>query len=52
MYTRKSKGPKIFPGGTPEATGFVDDEFPTSRRPRQFNPMGTTVADAVQPRQM
>jgi hypothetical protein len=30
MYTRKSKGPKIFPGGTPEATGFVDDEFPSS----------------------
>jgi hypothetical protein len=30
MYTRKSKGPKTVPGGTPDATGFVDDEFPSS----------------------
>jgi hypothetical protein len=30
MYTRKSKGPKTVPCGTPDATGFVDDEFPSS----------------------
>jgi hypothetical protein len=30
MYTRKSKGPQTVPGGTPDATGFVDDEFPSS----------------------
>ena len=27
-------------------------DYLTSRRPRQLNQMGTTVADAVQPRQM
>jgi hypothetical protein len=30
MYTRKSKGPKTVPGGTSDATGFVDDEFHSS----------------------
>jgi hypothetical protein len=25
MYTRKSKGSKTVPCGTPDATGFVDD---------------------------
>jgi hypothetical protein len=30
MYTRKSKGPKTVPCGTPDATGFVDDEFLSS----------------------
>jgi hypothetical protein len=30
MYTRKSKGPKTVLCGTPDATGFVDDEFPSS----------------------
>jgi hypothetical protein len=30
MYTRKSKGPKTVPCGTPDATGYVDDEFPSS----------------------
>jgi hypothetical protein len=30
MYTRKSKSPKIVSCGTPDATGFVDDEFPSS----------------------
>jgi hypothetical protein len=49
MYTRKSKGHKTVPCGTPDATGFVDDEFPYSTTVWQ---MGTTVADAVQPRQM
>jgi hypothetical protein len=29
MYTRKSKGPKTVPGGTSDATGFLDDEFPS-----------------------
>jgi hypothetical protein len=47
MYTRKSKGTKNVTCGTPDVTGF-----PTSRRPRQLNQMGITVADAVQPRQM
>jgi hypothetical protein len=30
MYTRKSKGLTTVPCGTPDATGFVDDEFPSN----------------------
>jgi hypothetical protein len=30
MYTKKSKGFKTVPYGTPDATGFVDGEFHSS----------------------